>query len=60
LGQFASADGIAIRAGHHCAQPLMQALGIPAAARASFYLYNTEEEAIRLAAAMRKAAKKLG
>ncbi|RAS87505.1 cysteine desulfurase [Priestia endophytica] len=38
------ADGIAVRAGHHCAQPLMKYLNVSATARASFYLYNTEEE----------------
>jgi len=37
-------EGIAIRAGHHCAQPLHRALGIKASARASFYIYNTEED----------------
>jgi cysteine desulfurase/selenocysteine lyase len=36
--------GIAIRAGHHCAQPLMKFLGAPATSRASFYFYNTKEE----------------
>ena len=36
--------GIAIRAGHHCAQPLHERFRIPASARASFYLYNTKEE----------------
>ncbi|USK69805.1 cysteine desulfurase [Peribacillus asahii] len=38
------ADGIAVRAGHHCAQPLMKWLDVSATARASFYLYNTEED----------------
>ncbi|MFD1737726.1 cysteine desulfurase [Bacillus salitolerans] len=38
------ADGIAVRAGHHCAQPLMKWLKVSATARASFYLYNTEED----------------
>ncbi|WP_458412007.1 cysteine desulfurase [Schinkia sp. CFF1] len=38
------AEGIAVRAGHHCAQPLMKWLKVSATARASFYLYNTEEE----------------
>ncbi|WP_163971573.1 cysteine desulfurase [Oceanobacillus halotolerans] len=38
------ADGIAVRAGHHCAQPLMKWLNVTATARASFYLYNTEED----------------
>jgi len=37
-------EGIAIRAGHHCAQPLMRRLGVPATARASFYLYNSRED----------------
>ena len=36
--------GIAVRAGHHCAQPLHERFNIPASARASFYLYNTQEE----------------
>ncbi len=58
-GEFANQDGIAIRAGHHCAQPLMGLLGVPATCRASFYLYNTEEEAGRLAASMRRCHKAL-
>jgi cysteine desulfurase/selenocysteine lyase len=37
-------EGVAIRAGHHCAQPLMKKLGVSATARASFYFYNTKEE----------------
>ena len=41
-------QGIAVRAGHHCAKPLMRHLGVPATARASFYLYNTFEEVDRL------------
>src|SRR5690606_16027672 len=40
--------GIAVRAGHHCAQPVMEWLGVPATARASFWLYNTEEDVDRL------------
>lgn len=47
-------EGVAIRAGHHCAQPLMKWLGVSATARASFYLYNTEEEIDQLFAALRK------
>ncbi|MCC2685762.1 MAG: cysteine desulfurase [Paenibacillaceae bacterium] len=43
------AEGIAIRAGHHCCQPLMRILNVTATARASFYLYNTEEDIDRLA-----------
>ncbi len=42
-------EGIAIRAGHHCAQPLMKWLNVTATARASFYLYNTKEDVERLA-----------
>jgi cysteine desulfurase/selenocysteine lyase len=42
------AEGIAVRAGHHCAQPLMKWLKATATARASFYLYNTEEDIDRL------------
>ncbi|MBO0422189.1 cysteine desulfurase [Enterococcus plantarum] len=41
-------EGVAVRAGHHCAQPLLKYLDIPATARASFYLYNTKEDADRL------------
>ena len=48
-------QGVAIRAGHHCAMPLHAKLGIPASARCSFYLYNTEEDVAALAAAVRKA-----
>lgn len=47
-------EGVAIRAGHHCAQPLMKWLGVSATARASFYLYNTEEEIDELIVALRK------
>lgn len=46
------ASGIAIRAGHHCCQPLMRWLEASATARASFYLYNTEEDIDRLADAL--------
>ncbi|AGT33330.1 cysteine desulfurase [Geobacillus genomosp. 3] len=49
------AEGIAIRAGHHCAQPLMKWLNVTATARASFYLYNTKEEIDRFIAALQKA-----
>ncbi len=45
-------QGIAVRAGHHCAQPLMEWLGCPATSRASFYLYNTLDEVDRLARAL--------
>lgn len=48
-------SGIAIRAGHHCAQPLMRRLGVPATARASFAMYNTEEEVDLFVAALGRA-----
>ena len=47
-------EGIAIRSGHHCAQPLMERLQVPALCRASVYLYNTEDEIDRLFAGLRK------
>ncbi len=50
-------EGIAVRAGHHCAQPLMQRFGVPATLRASFAFYNTHEEVDALVAAIRKVQK---
>ena len=44
VGTILDQEGIAIRTGHHCAQPIMQRFGIPATARASFAFYNTKEE----------------
>ena len=44
LGTLLDNEGIAVRTGHHCTMPLMKSLGIPASLRASFYIYNTEEE----------------
>jgi cysteine desulfurase / selenocysteine lyase len=55
LASILDLEGIAIRAGHHCAQPLMEYYGVPASARASFYLYNTESEVDRLVAGLLKA-----
>jgi cysteine desulfurase/selenocysteine lyase len=55
LASILDREGIAIRAGHHCAQPLMEHYGVPATARASFYVYNTEEEVDKLAGALVKA-----
>ncbi len=55
MAQILDLDGIAIRAGHHCCQPLMRKLGVPATNRASFYLYSIPEEIDRLAAGVRKA-----
>ena len=54
LGTFLDHEGIAIRAGHHCAQPLMSRFGVPATARASLAFYNTQEDIDALAAAIHK------
>ena len=54
IGTVVDQEGVAIRTGHHCAQPLMQRLGIPATARASLALYNTREEIDDLVAALHK------
>jgi cysteine desulfurase / selenocysteine lyase len=55
LATILDSDGIAIRAGHHCTQPLMRRLGVAATARASFYLYNTREDVDRLVEALHRA-----
>ena len=55
LAAILDLDGVAIRAGHHCAQPLHRSLDLIASARASFYLYNTESEIDRLAAGVERA-----
>jgi cysteine desulfurase/selenocysteine lyase len=57
LASILDEEGIAIRSGHHCAQPLMERLNIPAASRASFYVYNLKEEVDILADALHKARK---
>ena len=50
-------EGVAVRAGHHCAQPLMQYLGVNATCRTSFYLYNTREDVDRWIDALKKVRK---
>jgi cysteine desulfurase/selenocysteine lyase len=55
VGTILDAAGVAIRAGHHCAMPLMQRYGIPGTARASFALYNTREDVDALAAGVEHA-----
>jgi cysteine desulfurase/selenocysteine lyase len=52
-------SGVCVRAGHHCAQPLMEVMGVPATARASFAMYSTKEEADALVAALIKAREML-
>jgi len=60
ISQFLDSLGIAVRAGHHCAQPLHKKLGLMATARASFYIYNTFEEADKLAEGLIKAKEFFG
>lgn len=57
LAQLLDAEGVAIRAGHHCAMPLHQHLGVPATARASFYVYNTKADVDALVEAIYNARK---
>jgi cysteine desulfurase/selenocysteine lyase len=54
IGTILDQQGIAVRAGHHCAQPVMQFFDVPATARASFAFYNTKEEVDKLAEAVQK------
>jgi cysteine desulfurase/selenocysteine lyase len=60
LGTIVDREGVAIRTGQHCAQPVMDRLGIPATARASLAMYNTREEIDALVAALHKARKVFG
>lgn len=57
---LADQDGVALRGGHHCNQPLMAKLGLPSTTRASFYLYNTPADIDALVASMRKTLKFFG
>ena len=57
LASILDEDGIAIRSGHHCAQPLMEFLNVPATSRISFYIYNTKEEVDTFIKALEKARK---
>jgi cysteine desulfurase/selenocysteine lyase len=60
VGTILDHEGVAVRTGHHCAQPVMQRFGIPATARASFAFYNTFDDIDALAAAIRKVQKLFG
>jgi cysteine desulfurase/selenocysteine lyase len=60
VSQILDSEGVAIRAGHHCAQPLHDKLGITASARASFYLYTTTQEVDKLANALYKVRRVFG
>jgi cysteine desulfurase/selenocysteine lyase len=57
LATLVDRDGIAVRAGHHCTQPLMDRLGVPATTRASFYVYNQPDEVDQLVSGIQKAQK---
>lgn len=57
VSAIADQDGVAVRGGNHCAQPLMSVLGIAGTTRASFYLYNTKEDVDALCEAIKKAQK---
>lgn len=60
LGTILDHEGVAVRTGHHCAMPLMTFLGLPATARASFGVYNTEKDVASLVAALGKAREVFG
>jgi cysteine desulfurase/selenocysteine lyase len=60
LSTMLDVDGICVRAGHHCAQPLMRALKVTSTVRASFYVYNTMADVDALAASLVKAKDRFG
>ena len=60
LAELCDRAGVCIRAGHHCAQPLMRLMGVPATARASFHVYNARADVDRLVEALRHAQKVFG
>ena len=60
IGTLLNEEGVAIRTGHHCAQPVMEFFSIPATARASFYFYNTPAEVDQLVEAVKNAKKIFG
>ena len=60
VGMLLDTQGIAVRTGHHCAQPLMERIGIPGTVRASFAAYNTREEADRFISVLKRIAAMLG
>jgi cysteine desulfurase/selenocysteine lyase len=57
ISQVVDEEGVCVRAGHHCAKPLMRVLGVPATTRASFYVYNDEADADVLIDALTRAEK---
>lgn len=60
VGQVLDDDGVEVRVGHHCAWPLMRRFGVAATSRASFYLYNTEEDVLRFLSSVERAQEFFG
>ena len=60
VAEILEADGVNVRSGHHCAQPLLAHLGCRASTRASFMFYNTEEEADRLVESLKNVRGRMG
>lgn len=60
VSSILDADGIAVRAGHHCAQPLMQQIGVMSTTRARMYFYNTEEDIEKLLASVQTIRRRMG
>jgi len=60
IGTILDEEGVAIRAGHHCAQPLMEHLDIPATARASFAIYNDADDVAALARGVERVTRIFG
>lgn len=60
VSSILDADGVAVRAGHHCAQPLMQQIGVMSTTRASMYFYNTEEDIEKLLTSVQTIRRRMG
>jgi len=60
VAELCDREAVCVRAGHHCAQPLMRRMDVPATARASFHVYNTREDVDRLVDALRGAREVFG
>jgi cysteine desulfurase/selenocysteine lyase len=60
IAEICDREAVCIRAGHHCAQPLMRRMGVPATARGSFHVYNTREDVNRLVEALGRAREVFG
>jgi len=60
ISQVVDEEGVCVRAGHHCAKPLMRVLGVAATTRASFYIYNDEDDVDALVEALARAEQLFG